>query len=376
MLLFGLSTQAIAGDFYRTGQDFRSLSMGGTGVVTSNSSYTLFQNPAALSNVFDWWTDTPALQVTISDDLKSDAQSAMTDGDAFFNDLINNMSNYTGSDYYLRIQAGLNIVSNLDPKGFSIAGNAVLEHTVHAQIRNAASPEFQFFQREDSIKTGGFSFPIGVGKMVFGLGYRQVDRQEMTFTYDAIDAANGAAVPEIKFPGVSTSGVKGSGGGFDIGFIYRTASDWHLTWGGVWRNEIDLGDATSIPAQLDLGVGMRHDLQMFRFIAEIDLKDATRQLGTEGKSVGEKSLLRRLHYGAELGLFPVNKTYSLISLRGGYNSGYATYGWEFHMPGSIYFGWARYTEEIGEYSGQRGSIRSDYYLAIDIFSLLSFLSPI
>lgn len=374
--VFGFS-DLHARDFYRIGQDYRSLAMGNTGVVSANNSFALFQNPAALSNVFNGWTDTPGIQMTVSDDLKEDVTKAMSDSGGFTDDIGSNLDQYVGKDYYLRLNAGAHLASNITKKGFSIAGAYMIEHTIHAQTRNTAAPYLDFFQREDTIKAAGFSYPIGLGKIVLGIGYKQIDRGELSFTYDTLDAANEASMPSVTAPGISSDGSTASGSAFDVGFIYRTATAAHISFGGVWRNKVDMGDdVEGIPTNIDLGIAMRQDSDMFRLILEFDLKDVTRALGSAEMEPSEKSITRRMHYGAELGLIPLNMTNSLLMLRSGYNSGYFTWGWEFHLPTGLYFGFARYTEEIGEYAGQRPSIRSDYYLSIDILTLFSFLMPI
>ena len=68
LFLWGIVCTCTAKDFYRIGEDFRSLAMGGTGVTSANNSYTLFYNPAALANVFAGWIDFPMIQVSYSDD--------------------------------------------------------------------------------------------------------------------------------------------------------------------------------------------------------------------------------------------------------------------------------------------------------------------
>lgn len=376
-LIVGLTGNiASADELYRFGQDYRAMAMGNTGIVTGNNSFVLFQNPAALSNVFDWWFDTPSLQITGSEDLKQDAQQATSEGEAFFDNLVNNMDDFTGREYYLRAAVGVNLVSNISPKGGAIAGNYLAEHTIHAQIRNAAAPEFDFFQRNDTIRIAGFSYPVGIGKLVIGLSYKQIDRSEFEFTYTTLDAANKEPIPDIVIPAVSDEGVSGSGSGYDLGFVYRTSTAAHIALAGVFRSEVDLGDAGTIPANMDVGIGLRQEAGMFRFVAEMDIRDVTRALGREDVETSEKSIMRRVHYGAELGLFPLNKTYSLISLRAGYNSGYLSWGGEFRPPVGVTLGAARYSEEIGEYAGQRESMRTEVYASFDLMTLISLLFPV
>jgi hypothetical protein len=355
-----VSATGMSRDFYRISQDYRSLAMGNTGIASTNNSSALFYNPAAMSNVFSWWFDFPMVQVEYSDDAAALYETVQEGLDLESQDeQFDFMEENIGKNPYVRIDLGFNAFANLNKKGFTVGGNYTYEVIVDLEVRNASAPEIVAYERLDHIRQVGFSYPLGMGEFIIGLTYKTIDRQELAFTYNFIDATN-----ERDFPTLLDDGLKGFGTGYDIGFIYRTATAAHISIGGVWRSEINLGDASDIPAQLDLGLSSRQDGDLFRLILAMDIRDVTRNLGTEDQESGNKSLIRRLHYGAEIGIFPMDKTTSIFSVRGGYNSGYVTYGLELALAHALVLGYTRYTEETGEYAGQKPSARKVFYLSI------------
>ena len=353
---------ARAADFYRMGEDYRSLSMGNTGIVTANNSSALFYNPAALSNVFSWWIDFPMIQITYSKDAE-ELYDTLKDGLALEDqeDQFEFMEDNIGKNPYLKVNAGINGVANLDPKGFTIGGNYTYELIADIAVRNQSAPEIVAYERLDHIRQAGLSYPFGLGKLVLGFGYRQVDRTELAFTYDFIDATN-----EESFPKLLDDGSSGTASGYDIGFLYRTATAAHIIWGAVYRSEVtfDKEGVSDIPSQLDLGIGFRQDGMVFRWISALDIRDVTRQLGSDDEDSGDKSWYRWIHVGTEVGILPIDKTTTFFSIRAGYNAGYPTYGLEIALARYMVIGYTQYTEETGEYAGQKPSERKAVYLSL------------
>jgi len=361
--VFLLSTaDSEAKEFYRIGQDYRAMAMGNTGITTANNSSALFYNPAAMSNIFSWWVDFPGMQFYYSDNW-ADAYDRYQNGIQLEtqSEIFSFMEDFLGDNYYLRVDAAINAFFNMDKKGFTIGANYTYEYILDFSIRNAAAPEVDYLSRLDLIKQAGFSYPIGLGQFVIGITFKQIDRNELLGLYTYNDALN-----ETEFPDFTTvfsgGGDSGSGTGYDIGFVYRTSTAAHITYGAVWRSEVLLGDATKIPSQVDLGISLRQESLMFRWILAMDIKDVLFALEPEGDETS-RSYMRRLHYGTEIGIFPIDKTSSFLSIRAGYNQGYLTYGAEMTIYHYMNIGYTKYTEEIGEYSGQRGSDRTVWYLS-------------
>lgn len=356
------ANKGIASEFYRIGQDYRAMAMGNTGITTANNSAALFYNPAAMSNIFSWWVDVPGMQFYYSDNWV-DAFERYKNGITFDSqsEIIDFLDDNLGENYYLRVNLAANGFFNMDPKGFTIGGNYTYEYILDLSIRNASAPEVNYLSRLDLIKQAGFSYPVGLGQFVIGVTLKQIDRSELLGVYTYSDALNDVDFPD--FTEVAKSGGDSGGGtGYDLGFIYRFATAAHISLGMVWRSEVDFGGPTKIPAQLDLGISMRQESLMFRWIVAMDIKDALFGLEPEGDDT-PRSYMRRLHYGTEVGILPIDKTTSFISLRAGYNQGYLTYGAEMSIYRYMNIGYAKFTEEIGEYAGQNGSERTVWYLS-------------
>ena len=348
-----LCAQAV--EYRRFGQDHRTLAMGNTGIVTANSSAALFYNPAAMGNIFNWWVDLPVTMLTYSDDTKN-LITAAQDGSFNLNsqeEQIAFMQDFVGKNPYVKFDLGANALINLKG-GWTVGGNYTYEAVLDLEVRNPTMPVIDLYAKLDHIRQTGFSFPLGSGKWLFGVTAKRVERTEIAASYSVADALN-----EVPFPTMASAGVNGKGLGYDVGMIYRQASKSRMMWGLVYRQEIDLGDAGKIPSEVAAGVAMIQELGFLRWTTAMDFRDLTYQQG----SLGDKSLNRRTHLGTEIGLVPLSKNSSLIYLRAGYAQGWASTGAELALGHSLVLGYTKYTEERGEYAGQKGSPRTILYFS-------------
>jgi len=362
LLIVGIPAGANGIEYRRIGQDYRSLAMGNTGIASANNSAALFYNPAAMANIFTWWVDLPFLQVTYSEDAASLYDMAQNGSFSLDTkeDQIEFMQDFIGQNPYIKLDTGANFFLNMDNKGLTVGANYTYEAVLDIEVRNPSLPEINAFVRLDHVRQTGVSVPIGLGKLVLGISYKVLERKELDFTYDLNNALD-----EEDFPTLDKNGIKGSGTGYDIGFLYRTATKSRFMIGGVWRNKIDLEDATDIPEEYALGFAMTYEYGLFRLISAMDIRDITAQQGSEG----DKSFNRRLHYGMELGILPLSKNTSWITLRTGYNQGYQSTdvlglsGVEIALGHAVILGYTKYIEETGEYAGQKPSPRTIVYLS-------------
>lgn len=354
IILLILPHFAFAGEFRRNGEDYRSLAMGNTGIVTATGSSAMFYNPAAMGNIRTWWFDFPMIEVTLSDDARSLYETAQSGG---FNletqqDQFDFMESFVGQNPYVKVQFGSNLLINLDKKGFTIGANYTYEAILDIEVRNPSLPEIETFMRLDHVRQYGLSMPIGLGKWLIGATVKSVERQEIEFTYGMADAIN-----EEPFPTLASDGTSGKGSGYDVGVLYRQASKSRVMWGFVYKEAIELGDATPIPEEYALGVGMVHEFSGFKFTGAMDIRDLTFAQGTD------TSLARRTHMGVELGFLPYNDNLNFLSARYGYNGAYPSQGLEVAFGRGMVLGYTIYSAETGEYSGQKESRRTVYYLS-------------
>ena len=365
ILLFLISITNIveAVEYRRIGQDYRSLAMGNTGIASANTSAALFYNPAAMANIFTWWFDLPFVQVAYSDDAKSLVEY-MQDPSGFSLDTESDrqefIDEFVGLNPYLKLSSGVNGFMNLSKTGLTIGGNYTYEVTLDIEVRNPNAPEIITFARMDHIRQSGISVPIGLGKFILGAVYKTVERTELDFVYGTNEI-----ISNSNFPNLVEDGISGIGSGYDIGFLYRTATPYHLMIGGVYRKEIELEEATNIPEEYALGMSTQLDFSIFRFVAAVDWRDITNQQGTEG----DTSLNRRFHYGIELGMLPIDKSACWLTIRTGYNQGHRSEeyqgisGVELNFRRNMVLGATKYVEETGEFAGQKPSPRTVLYLS-------------
>ena len=363
LLVCSMANVVEAIEYRRIGQDYRSLAMGNTGIASANTSAALFYNPAAMANIFSWWVDLPFIQVAYSDDAQTLVEYLDEPSDFTLEtqaDRQEFMEEFVGLNPYLKLDWGINGFMNLSKMGLTIGGNYTYEVTLDIEVRNPNLPEIHTFARMDHVRQAGGSFPIGLGKLILGVAYKTVERTEIDFTYDTNDMINDA-----EFPNLVEDGVTGIGSGYDIGFLYRTATPYRLMIGGVYRTEIPLEDATKIPEEYALGMSSQLDFSIFRLVAAIDWRDITNQQG----SPDDTSLNRRFHYGLELGILPIDKSASLFTIRTGYNQGYVATGYmgitgvEINLRRNMIIGATKYVEETGEFAGQKPSPRTVVYLS-------------
>ena len=336
--IFLFSVDGFSIEFRRSVQDIRSLGMGNTGIASANTSGTIFYN---LANITEGWIDIPSVQTIYSDKAKSFYQDIVEekflDSTRKLRSLINK---YIGEDIYVQADVGVSFFYNVDSKGFTVGGNWIYERIYDYEINNPTAPEIDAFERYDTIKQIGLSYPIDRGEIVLGLAAKTVRRSEKTFVFtsDQLIAEEEFPVPE--FPGVD-DGETASGTGYAVGLLWRIPSPYRFVFGGVWRSEIDFdGEVTKIPEEGAVGLTMAHAFGIFRWTFALDLRDISYKQGSEN----DKNNNRRIHAGTELSIFPTSDLNYILSFRAGFNQGYQTTGAELRLGNSLVLGYARYTE--------------------------------
>lgn len=357
---FFLPTTLVAAEYRRLGQSLRSMTMGGTGIAGANDSSALFYNPAVLANAQTWWIDYAAILVEYSNDatqLLNDIQTGnlTLDTQAEKQEFL---ETYIGKRPYIRIDYGVNAVVNFDPKGYTFAYNYLGEILIDLETKNPVSPVITIFEQSDVINQIGMSIPLGVGKWVIGLGARTINRTSLEFDYGINEILTNA-----DFPTLAADGLKGTGFGYDIGLIYRMGSiKFPTTIGLVAQNigGIELSDAGKVEEEIAMGVTASPAFGPVRLVLSLDYRDITGKQGEEG----DLSLNRRIHVGAELGILPYDYGRSLVSLRAGINQSYLSYGAEFALGAGLVAGYASYSQETGEYAGQKENKRKILYFSL------------
>lgn len=354
-LLSIISTSIFGQEFFRIGKGHRSMAMGNTGIASSIDGSAVFYNPAALANIRTSFWDLygGSLEFTESadalyDDLlinKGLKFNTAAEADTFF-------QQYQDSYTYARLALASTAVVNFTSEGWTLSGSALEEAMVSMDVPLNVTDPLTLYQRWDSVRQAGVSIPIGVGRFVVGIGYKTIRRRLV----DNYEYTIGSASFDGNFPGDASDD---SGAGFDIGFLYRAATPWRLTFGLVAQNvgNIDLGDAGKEMQEVSAGVAVSPEWGIFRLTMALDYRDMFFNISSDTEYA------RRTHFGAELGIFPIAKTYSVLSVRVGYNQGYITKGAEVNLGHGMIVGLTQYSEETGVSPEERESKRTVYYLS-------------
>jgi hypothetical protein len=157
----------------------------------------------------------------------------------------------------------------------------------------------------------------------------------------------------------TTSNQTGVAYGVDVGAKLTLPGDWHPSVGFAWQ---DIGDTKfsfsatnpapqTIENRMNLALGMEKD-----FFGVAKLRPAVEFKMLNGSST-DVQIGKKLHAGLELEL-------PILTLRGGFNQGYYTYGasfdfWFFQVDA------ASYAVELGEYVGQQEDRRYIIQLTMD-----------
>ena len=347
-------------EYRRQAQDVRSLGMGNTGIASAHTSSAIFYNPAVLANITEGWIDLPAVQAIYSDGAKSLYKDIQ--GSGFLEtkkEQQDFMDKYIGEEVYIQADVGASFFFNVDPKGFTVGGNWLYERIYDYEVSNPPTPQIEAFERYDRIKQIGFSYPIGLGQIVLGVAGKVVRRSEKSFVFTTSQMLAEEKFPSPGFPDVN-DGETADGHGWDIGFLWRIPTRYKWAVGGVWRKEVDLDEkVANVPEESAIGATMAHTFGVFRWTFALDLRDISFKQGSDG----DRSKNRRVHTGMELSIFPTSDLNYLLSLRAGYNQGYPTTGAELRLGNLLVLGYARYTEETGEYGGEKGSKRTAWFVS-------------
>jgi len=109
----------------------------------------------------------------------------------------------------------------------------------------------------------------------------------------------------------------------------------------------DVGLAGEIPEEVSFGWAFRPRLpSITSLLLAVEFRDALAKLSDD------KSYIKRTHYGAEFGVFPMDKSTNLLTLRAGYNASALSYGVELALWHSFSLQYVVYSEEYGEAAGQ------------------------
>lgn len=334
VLLSWGSAPVEANELKRPMQGVRNLGMGNVGVALSYDENALFYNPAGLAAVDAILVGFPMVYEVSQDTIDLASDISKLSGDSSTSETV---STVMGKDIFFRTAPlDINLVV---PFGevFTLGAALASEIRLELSARNPVSLELSFGMRADAIGVLGFGTTINKGQWLVGANVKQVQRCDVPrLTLALGDALSGSNLSDsVGF----CSELTASKTAYDIGFQRRLASfsGAKLTWGAVAHNiggmKFDRADNETNPADVaaeyDIGLSMQPDWGPVRLLGAIDIRDVSIANEEDTYCRERRSsdcTWKRLHMGLELGLFPIDSSTNVISLRAGYNQGYFGYG--------------------------------------------------
>ncbi len=370
--LFSLFSNA--GEVSYLARSPRALLMGDAFTAVADDEYTLFYNPAALgrNKGVSFTPLAPSFGLT----------NAYDDLDRFDNFPSGaNAAPQIASrimDFPIYFNTGIFPTIKMAQFQMSLFLNSKTSMT----LRNATHPMLDLNYRYDRGFITGFAFNMGSGayssrikktsktktdqgqRLAIGVGVKHLNREGLQNQFDLfgttlLNSINSGAnsAQELK---TALGFSKGSAWGYDLGLEYVKSSGASTFTAGF--SLLDIGNTrfvktsgtADVPMQemfANAGVAYKQDFGLFEYTLSADMHPL----------MGPVDFARQFHLGAEVGL-------PLISLMGGYNEGYLSYGLSFYLwPFKLTTG--LYGVELGsKYKEQEGK-RFIIYLSLFDFSI-------
>lgn len=354
--IFYATQISLAGRFVQMGRFFRGLAMGNTGISSARDIDALFYNPAALANVQDNFIQA-AVQMNQGAYLEKPGQDIAN----IFNTplFLFGIPKYGASflkNYPPRSTVGgiLSVAVNYQvvDRGLNISGIFMQEiDAVYTIDRTNTNYKGEFRTRFDQTGIVGLSYPFFLGQIVLGLNLKFVTRAWFSSEYFLADA-NGGKPPNNSLAGGLFSIPKSFGFGADLGILYRMPGFLRFRAGFSVINVLGLNFANkslNSPQELNIGVSIGPTIKRFRLIIALDYRDLIFSNGINDDRSRDYSIVKRIHFGAELGYYVEDKTFPLLNLRVGVNQGLFTAGAEVNLlfNRNMVIGYTYHTEDIG-----------------------------
>ncbi len=346
LALTAVSVPAFAAEFDFFYRGIRPLGMGDAFTALANDENAAFYNPAGLDSVkkgrvepfpltVEYSANTPKL---ISDMSNIDTGNLPATTDT--------LRKYIGKPQYVRAS----LFPNYTRRGFQVGvlAQAKFKGEVH-------QPSYPYVDVNGGVDgagvvafSRGFDARQGKDRLSVGITGMFVQRNGISRRYTATDIAD-------KNYDFSNDLKTGSAFGFNLGAIYQFKK-WPFkpAVGLAIQNfgDMDFGrDVGKVKQAINFGVSISDFIWKFPTTIAFDYKDVAANLG------GDKDKGKRVYLGAEIDL------HKMFTVRTGLNQGYVSFGAELRIW-VIKLAYARYSEEVGAYAGQKSDERNVFLLSV------------
>jgi len=364
MIVHVCKIKAQTGELRRPVQGIRNLGMGNAGIALSFDENALFYNPAGLASVNTILVGFPILNEVSDDSIDIINDISKLGSNPKTEDVV---ALLMGKRVHYRSLVDLNLVL---PFGelltFSVAGG--LETQFDLSVRNPVSIEVDFGFRLDKFSTAAVALPVARGRYLVGAGIERIERCDIPLTTATIGSVLSNTDLSSSFGSCEITDLKRAQT-FNFGFQRRleTASALKMIWGMAARNvgglKFKRSDNETSPAdqnlELSTGLSWQPNWGPLRMLYAIDLRDITMKHADDTYCKSKKGtdcIWKRLHFGTEFGIFPIDSGASTFAVRLGYNQGYYSYGFElnpFIFVRGLNIQYAVYKVETGQKMGDQ-----------------------
>lgn len=340
-----LSGSALAKEIPRYYQGIRPLGMGGAFTAVADDSNALFYNPAGLDKVQRWGM---GLINPYGDgskgwkDLYNDAKD--TDFDVT-SEVVDLLRKHIGEDFHIRT----GLYPNFYMRHFAVGVLGQAE--VDSKVNNRQFPEAVTDAFGNVSGQLGLGYGFRNGMIRVGAAGRFVKGYRLQEVYTAIQISDPDFEDQIR-----DDLQEGTGFGFDAGVMFEFPVVLKPTIAATIQNisDVDLGDAGTIPQQINVGLSVSHSFSWLTLIGAADWRDVTNNAKPVDpltkEEIDEDDVYKHLHFGLEARLPKI------LALRVGLYQGYGTLGGTLDF-GILRFDVATYAEELGSHAGQKADRR-------------------
>lgn len=316
----------------------RPMGMGGAFTAVADDQNTIFYNPAGLSRIkgLSFGLLNPAVSIGENGlDMYSDSDDTDMDNTGEVADLLRD---YTGD--HIHLYAALTPHIGFRIKNFGAMVTAFGIGNMDSTVRNPVYPQFHMNSKVDIGGIGGVGFALpGIKDLRLGIALKSVSRTSIKEVYTPAEIASDDFEDRMEDDEETGSDV-----GMDFGVIYTLPWEKYfqtdLALAGQNIPELNLDNGEKLETQWTAGIALKKDMGSFTILGAFDYKDFTESIEADD------DLGKRIHMGAEL------KFKNLFAIRGGFNQGYPTFGASLDLW-VLKFDAAMYSEEVGEYAGQK-----------------------
>ena len=337
-----LGAEALELDYFYRG--IRPLGMGDAFTAIADDKNAAFYNPSGLNSVKRGRLEVLPVLVEYSQNSKEFVSDLGKIDENDVQGTMDVMRKHIGKYQHVRALVFPNYTRhNLEIGAFA---SGKLNAEIH-------QPSYPYLDVNGGFDTGGVlalakGFDHKQNRLQVGITGLYVQRRGVNRQYTAVDLTknNYDFQDDLK---------TGSSFGFNLGMIYTfNEVAWKPSVALAVQNvgDMDFGNSVGkVKQAVNFGVAFHKTIASMPAVFALDYKDIAGSLGDD------KDKGKRLHVGAEI------RPFKMLALRGGLNQGYGTFGLELNLW-VIQLSYARYTEEVGAYAGQKKDERHVFELIV------------